>query len=347
MEYIRRLGVVIMAALLVSLGSMSCGHDDDNAAVPEESYAPLADAIYVPIDDEAQPAWLQTLIADEPYLKVFRSEKGEGKFLVEAPQKGDGLRIFDRDGVALPTPADEQLPLTVQDGQPWTLTHIYTFPLKPGDAEWDFDRYTIREIQEKLQLPATLLSGMSTADLLETSLDFSYSTDFLMFDEWQRGVDAVRKEFNGYVELLSRKDLVKTMLKKYEVKMRTAEAIEGYDKLMRGSYSLRFMLFKMLLAQDEMLSQQNRDQLRQLIRLSMEANEMVPRYPDLFGTTHYVPVFYLYSRIILREGGFRFASDEEKSKLEYFALTCTSHPAVLSMFTEDLQSRMYSYLKHL
>ena len=128
MEYIRRLGVVIMAALLVSLGSMSCGHDDDNAAVPEESYAPLADAIYLPIADEAQPAWLQTLIADEPYLKVFRSEKGEGNFLVEAPQKGDGLRIFDRDGVALPTPADEQLPLAVQDGQPWTLTHIYTFP---------------------------------------------------------------------------------------------------------------------------------------------------------------------------------------------------------------------------
>ena len=347
MEYIRRLGVVIMAALLVSLGSMSCGHDDDNAAVPEESYAPLADAIYLPIADEAQPAWIQTLIADEPYLKVFHSEKGEGKFLVEAPQKGDGLRIFDRDGVALPTPTDEQLPLTVQDGQPWTLTHIYTFPLKPGDPEWDFDRYTIREIQEKLQLPATLLSGMATADLLETSLDFAYSTDFLMVDEWQRGVDAVRKEFNGYVELLSRKDLVKTMLKKYEVKMRTAEAMEGYDKLMRGSYSLRFMLFKMLLAQDEMLSQLNRDQLRQLIRLSMEANEMVPRYPDLFGTTHYVPVFYLYSRIILREGGFRFASDEEKSKLEYFALTCTSHPAVLSMFTEDLQSRMYSYLKHL
>ena len=347
MRYIRIQSLFIIAVLVVGLGLLSCGHDDENTTKPIESYAPLSDAIYMPIADEEQPAWLQALIAKDPYLKVFHSENGGGMFLVEAPLKGNGLRLFDRDGKALPTPSDEQLLLTVQNGQPWTITHIYTYPLKPGDAEWDFERYTISEIQAKLQLPVNLLHGMYTADLLETSLDFAYSFDFIFFDEWQRGVDAVRNEFNGYNEMFSRKDVVKTMLAKYEVKMRMAELMEKQEMLVQGSYSNRFMLFKLLLAQDEILHQLSREQLRQLIRLSMEANAMVPRYPDLFGTIHYIPVYYLYSRIIVREGGFRFESDEEKSKLESFAKTCTSNPSVISVFTEEFQSRMYNYLQNL
>ena len=347
MKYIWKQGIFIIAVLVVGFSLFSCEHDDDNTTVPKDSYSSLDDAIYMPIEDEAQPVWLQALIAKDPYLKVFRSENGGGMFIVEAPLKDSELSFFDSDGTSFPTPAGNQLMLTVQNGQPWTLTHIYTYPIKPGDSEWDFERYTIGEIQAKLQLPAELLHGMNTADLLETSLDFACFSDFAFYDEWQRGVDAVRNEFNGYAELFRRKDLVKTMFGKYEIKMRTAELMDKQEILTQGSYSIRFMLFKMLLAQDEILNQLNREQLRQLIRLSMEANKMVQSYPELFGTIHYIPVFYLYSRIIVHEGGFDFESDEEKAKVGNFAETCTFDPKVTSVFTAEFQTRMNNYLMNL
>lgn len=123
--------------------------------------------------------------------------------------------------------------------------------------------------------------------------------------------------------------------------------METQDSLVRGRWSVNFLLFKMLLAHDEMLGQLNRELLRQLIRLSIEATNMVASYPELLGGIHIIPAFYLYSRIIMREGGFNFTSDEEKSKLEYFAQTCTMDPNVYAIFTPDMQQRIYMYLERL
>ena len=268
-------------------------------------------------------------------------------FLVEVPLQGNDLRVFDNEGKELSVTMEEQFQQIVQDGQPWTLTHIYSFPLKPGDAEWDLNRYTVVELKNMLQLPQTLLSSMATSDLLETCLDFQYSSVFLFADELQYGVESVRKEFNGFEELLKRKDLVESMLRKYEIKIQTTKVMETQESLARGRWSVNFLLFKMLLAQNEILGQLNREQLRLLIRLSIEATNMVASYPELLGSIHIIPAFYLYSRIIMREGGFNFANDEEKSKLEYFAQTCTTDPNVYAIFTPDMQQRIYMYLERL
>ena len=262
--------ILFFSCLLMGM-LVSCSDDSDDEGriiLASEGLAPLENAIYLKVADEEQPSWIQSLIAKNPYLKVFRSGKGEGLFLVEIPLKDNEVSIFDKDGEDMSVTSNEQLLQIVQNGQPWTLTHIYSFPLKPGDAEWDLNLHTVDEIKKMLQLPATLLHDMTTSDLIETSLDYQYSNDFIYFDEKQRGVEYVRQEFNGLDELLRRNNLAEAMLKKYELKIQTAEVMNTQESLVKGAYSLHFLLFQLLLAQDDMLNQLSREQLRQLIDLS-------------------------------------------------------------------------------
>lgn len=277
---------VIAVVILTAFALSSCSSDNDDKT--ESRIAPpdpivvlepetLASSIYLPMADEEQPAWIQELIASNPYIKVFHSEKGAGAYLVEMPLKGNEITVFDNNGSPLSESTEMQLQQTIQDGQPWTLTHIYSYPIKPGDAEWDFSRYTTADIKQMLQLPTDILNGMSTSDLIETSLDFYYSTEFIFSETFQQDVESVR----------------------------------------------------------------------QLISVSIEAWNMVFTMPDMFGTVHLTPSLFLFSRIIVRESGFEFESEEERQKLAYFAQTCTEEPAVIAIFTPDMQQRIFSYLQSL
>ncbi len=64
-----------------------------------------------------------------------------------------------------------------------------------------------------LQIPEDKLKSLTTADLLTVCLDFPYAMDMLAYDYPEVGFNAVCKEFNGYRELLTRKDLADALLK--------------------------------------------------------------------------------------------------------------------------------------
>ena len=341
---------VIAVVILTAFALSSCSSDSDDKTVsPIVILEPetLASSIYLPMADEEQPARIQELIASNPYIKVFHSEKGVGAYLVEMPLKGNEITVFDNNGSPLSESTEVQQQQTIKDGQPWTLTHIYSYPLKPGDAEWDFSRYTTADIKQMLQLPTDILNGMSTSDLIETSLDFYYSAEFIFSETFQQGVESVRQQFNGLDELLKRNDLATAMLKQYELKLQTAEVMKTQESAIQGDYSIHLMLLKMLVAQDEVLNQLSREQLRQLISVSIEAWNMVFTMTDVFGTVHLTPSLFLFSRIIVREGGFEYESEEERQKLAYFAQTCTEEPAVTAIFTPDMQHLIFSYLQSL
>ena len=343
-HFVKRFSEVILAIVVVLL-SAGCKDDDSKSGVDDSNFTSLLqEAAYLVEADHVQPVWLQALISESPYLDVFHSDARGGRYLVVFPQRGFSGTLYNNDGKPLSESADEEWAEMVSGGAPWTCTHIYTPALKPGDAEWDFQRYTVQEIKQKLLLPEALLKTMTTSDLLEVCLDYQYSSDFLFYDEQQQGIEFLRKEFNGYDELLQRKDLVETMLMKYRVKLRSVDIIARQEQLVMGAFSIHFMLFKMLAAQDEVLESLNREQLRQLITLSIEAWNMVAERPEVFGSINYSPILFLFTRIIVREGKFQFASDDERQKVEYYAETCTANPMVLAVFTEEFQQRMFAYL---
>ena len=335
-----------LVAVLLLLGGCKDDGNESGADV-SESKSLLDEAVYLAVADDEQPVWLQELISESPYLKVFCSNARGGLYLVVFPQRGFAGTLYNKSGHVIAQSSDDEWDGMASGGRPWTCSHVYTPALKPGDAEWDFSRYTVQDIKQKLLLPVDLLKLLTTADLLEVCLDYQYSSDFMFFDDGQQGIGALRNEFNGYNELLQRQDLAETMLMKYRVKLRSVDIIARQEQLVMGAFSLRFMLFKMLAAQDEVLGSLSREQLRQLIALSIEAWNTVASQPELFGTIHYSQLLFLFTRIIVREGRFNFASDDERQKVEYYAETCTANPMVLAVFTEDFQKRMFAYLRKL
>jgi hypothetical protein len=96
-----------------------------------------------------------------------------------------------------------------------TINDVYDFPIKKGSKEWKQFELIEKRI-EALQIPEHVLTKISTEGLLETCLAFPYLIDILFYDNYQKGFEALSAEFNGYRELLKRKDLTSALLEKYE-----------------------------------------------------------------------------------------------------------------------------------
>ena len=88
-----------------------------------------------------------------------------------------------------------------------TYSKWFVFPINHDSPSWN--KYTTAyERINDLQIPATKLPLIPTADLLDICLDFPYLPDILFFDNLQEGYNVVSKKFNGFKELYSRNDLV-------------------------------------------------------------------------------------------------------------------------------------------
>ncbi len=95
-----------------------------------------------------------------------------------------------------------------------------------------------------LQIPEDKLKSLTTADLLTVCLDFPYAMDMLAYDYPEVGFNAVCKEFNGYRELLTRKDLTDALLKKCEAIPAGIASILNKDEVTQGDYSFKcYILF--------------------------------------------------------------------------------------------------------
>jgi len=89
----------------------------------------------------------------------------------------------------------------------------FEYPIKPGDAKWE-NISSVAERIAALQIPEDILANLPTERLFDICLDFPYLLDVLFYDDYQKGLEALKKEFNGFNELFNRKDLGKCALAK-------------------------------------------------------------------------------------------------------------------------------------
>ncbi|MBR6445286.1 MAG: hypothetical protein IKS94_02470 [Prevotella sp.] len=338
--------MLLVSFIMMAMVGVGCSHQESDVQLVEESDVQLVESslleqvYYLQEADSIQPSWLQREIVENPYLIVYRNND-EQNYLLEFPEKA--LFKLYKNGT-FQNVKSEDLDKIIVSANFWTCTHIYSFPLYPGYEEWNFNKYSVNQIKEKLLLPNHLLKTMRTADLLEVCLDYPYMLDFAAYDDLQKGFDYLCAEFNGYNELLQRQDLNQAMLKKQAVYWRKTEKIKSLSDIEKGKYNFQCTLFKMILAQDKTLDSFNVSQLRQMIDLSFININLEKAKPEIFGTFNKISTLYLCTRIIQRQGGFYFESDEERQLFELFASTCTCNPKVLAVFTEELQQRMSSFL---
>lgn len=112
----------------------------------------------------------------------------------------------------------------------YSISTPYKYMVTPGSGEWE--RFSSRQEKvESCNIPDKILNEMTTEALVETVLNYPLLADYISYDDHSIYSDIMESEFNGYRELLQRKDINKELLKKYKISqiLENKEAKENDD----------------------------------------------------------------------------------------------------------------------
>jgi hypothetical protein len=194
---------------------------------------------------------------------------------------------------------------------------VYEFPIKPESKEWiQFE--SIEGRIAALQIPDAVLIKMSTEGLLETCLKFPYLIDIFFFNSYQQGFEALTDEFNGFRELLKRRDLTNALLKKYRSLSADAASLRLRESVEQGMFTFRHFVLEYMLTQDVVFKTLSPEQEKQLFLLSFEHKKMKSNYSDVFSNLNDIPTNLLYVKKAMSDADFKFKSAEQKKALSDF-----------------------------
>ena len=125
---------------------------------------------------------------------------------------------------------------------------VYDYPVKPGSEEWgklktEVDRFAV------LQIPENLLKTMNTHDLVVTCLNYPGMVLFGVYNDMQKGMEHLIKNFNGLQELMQRTDAPAELLSVYK-QMNSSKLKLLSRSIEQSSWSIRRIYFELLLTQD-------------------------------------------------------------------------------------------------
>ncbi len=181
---------------------------------------------------------------------------------------------------------------------------VYVYPIKQGDREWK-NLASIDSRIKVLQIPTDVLVNISTEGLLETCLNFPYLTDILFCNDYQKGFEALVKEFNGFEELLKRKDLINVLLKKNKLLFSNIAEVKYKTEKEKGILSFKCFLLEFILTQDGVFKSLNKLQHKELMKLNIRNKKIKIKYPQVFSELNMLPTYLFYAKKILSDSNFK------------------------------------------
>ncbi|MDP2338365.1 MAG: hypothetical protein Q8N05_18320 [Bacteroidota bacterium] len=141
----------------------------------------------------------------------------------------------------------------------------WDYPVKPGSKEWlNIEDYFKRF--ELLNIPAPLLKKISTEELVKSCLNYPEYRLIFTRNDLQSGYNFIRSSFNGFVELETRPDAGKELMKVY-----AGYKPDGFDlnltDLEIGRFMSKFTFIELLLAQTEIQNKLNPGDLKELMSI--------------------------------------------------------------------------------
>ncbi len=171
----------------------------------------------------------------------------------------------------------------------------FTYPMKPGDDKWE-KMSSVEERIASLQIPENILTEISTERLLDICLDYPYLLDVMFYDDFQKGIEALRSNFNGFNELLSRKDLGKFVLAKDKNFPLELDKIKGQNEIEKGKFSFQCFVLDLILAQDNVLGSLSSNEEKELLDITIQNMELKTQQTDIFSSMSMLPSYLLYTK---------------------------------------------------
>jgi hypothetical protein len=188
----------------------------------------------------------------------------------------------------------------------------YDFPLKPGMPEWK-TLETHAEMLNVLQIPQDILTKMTTRSLLEICLNYPLFSDIILHDTPKTGIKEVINNFNGFAELLKRKDAYTYLNEKF-LSFDPLAIDEKWSDVEKGVYTFKLMKIELLLAQDVILESTSYESKVSLLKEALLKYEKMLTQKEYYDIFHYEQTFFLMGKILLRSGNSDLSSSIVNSK---------------------------------
>lgn len=189
------------------------------------------------------------------------------------------------------------------------MTIGYQFPLKPGMEEWA----ELKNVHEKYvatQIPVEILEKMPTEELVETCLTYPLLVNIFLFNSQEEGFDQLRKNFNGFQELLTRDDAGKKLMKRYY----SYDPIEMHERIQKKSSNVSILsavVLEIFLSQEKIIQNLSSKEKYQLAEIALEKFETKQQYPETYGYLSLSPNGAVMKNVLESEGFFNLSASQK------------------------------------
>jgi hypothetical protein len=193
----------------------------------------------------------------------------------------------------------------------------WDFPVRYGTEEWK----TLKSYEEQLlayNIPDEIIKKISTAELVKVCLAYPEWGVITAFDDLSKGLRMIMQNFNGFYELIDRKDAAKELIKVYTTLEPLAIRKEWTPvQKMRHNYHINHV--ELLLSFSRIIEQFD-DGDRQILldEVALKYNQK-KQLPDVYWLGNLIPTAGLCLNIIDRDGEFS-KSDSELQLLKYYTI---------------------------
>jgi hypothetical protein len=175
----------------------------------------------------------------------------------------------------------------------------YVFPIKPGSEKWQSFK-SITDMYNACQVPADILSNLTTQALLQTCLSYPATGVLFIHNTPQQGFDEWKNNFNGINELYKRQDAATELLTTYK-----NFDVKAYNNLKedneKGAYAFKLKFIESIIVQDDLINTLTNAQLKQLLRTSV-VNYLAIEASGDYGFASLSSTGRIISKISLRLG---------------------------------------------
>lgn len=172
----------------------------------------------------------------------------------------------------------------------------YQYPVRPGDEKWKQFK-TPDEMYEACQIPIDAISTMSTKDLVETCLNYPLINTLYVYNDLQKGFISLANKFNGFRELVQRKDSGSELMKIYD-KMLPDKFDKNWPLEKIGKFALEFTYIETLLAQRDIQANLSVGEKKNLIVICLDKYESKQNHPDVHGTHGTMNTVWVMGRVM-------------------------------------------------
>ena len=147
----------------------------------------------------------------------------------------------------------------------------WNYPVRPGTEQWkQLDSFSER--LNVFNIPESILSEMTTENLVETCLNYPWWILITSRDNNQAGYNYLKSVFNGFRELENRQDAGIELLEVYG-KMIPDSVMNLETLVKQGMFCFQFTFIEVLLSQPDILKNMDDEYLKSLIRKTVSVYE--------------------------------------------------------------------------